>query len=59
MGKAEGKRQLGRPRCTRKSNIKVDLKERELETQWINVVVGKNKRPAVVKKENEPLGFIK
>jgi hypothetical protein len=27
VGKPEGKRQLGKPRCRRKDNIKIDLQE--------------------------------
>jgi hypothetical protein len=27
VGRSEGKRQLGRPRCTREGNIKMDLQE--------------------------------
>jgi hypothetical protein len=38
VGKPEGKRPIGRPRCWRVDNIKMDLGEREWSgTDWIGL----------------------
>jgi hypothetical protein len=34
VGKPEGKRTLGKPRCRWVKNIKIDLREREDEMVW-------------------------
>ena len=44
VGKPEGKRQLGRPRCRWEDNIKMDLQEMECEVWtgliWIRIGTG-------------------
>jgi hypothetical protein len=37
VGKPEGKRALGRPRCRWEYNIKIDLQEVECGTDWIEL----------------------
>jgi len=39
VGRPEGKRPLGRPRCRWEDNIKMDLREIEIDgTNWIQLV---------------------
>ena len=40
MGKPEGKRPLGRPRCRREDNIKMDLKEVGTGWSWLRIGTG-------------------
>jgi hypothetical protein len=51
VGKPEGKRPLGRFRCERKNNIKVDLREIGWGGMgWINMSQNKRQRRALVNK---------
>jgi hypothetical protein len=50
MGKPEGKRPLGRPRCRWVDNIKMDLGEREWDgMDWIDLAQDRNQWRALVK----------
>jgi hypothetical protein len=49
LGKPEGKRPLGRPRCTWVENIRVDLEEIECGgVDWIGLAQGRDKWRALV-----------
>jgi hypothetical protein len=50
MGKPEGSRPLGRPRCRWVDNIKMDLREREWDgTDWIDMTEGRDQWRTLVK----------
>jgi hypothetical protein len=38
VGKSEGKRPLGRPRCRWEDNIRMDLRERENGVVWTGLI---------------------
>jgi hypothetical protein len=49
VGKPEGKRPLGRPRCRWENNIKMDLQEVKCEgMNWINVTEVRDRGRALV-----------
>jgi hypothetical protein len=49
VGKPEGKRPLGRPRCRRIDNIKMDLLEKELDgVDWIGLAQDRYRWRALV-----------
>jgi hypothetical protein len=49
VGKPEGKRRLGRPRCRWMDNIKMDLREIGWgDMDWIDLSEGKNQWKALV-----------
>jgi hypothetical protein len=49
VGKPEGKRPLGRPRCTWNDNIKMDLREIGWDgTDWIDVAQDRDQWRALV-----------
>ena len=49
MGKPEGKRTFGRPRCRWEGNIKMDLQEVRCEVMdWISVVQNRDRWRALV-----------
>jgi hypothetical protein len=49
VGKPEGKRPLGRPRCRWVDNIKIDLREISWDgTDWIDLVMDRNQWRALV-----------
>jgi hypothetical protein len=49
VGKPEGKRQIGRPRCRCEDNIKMDLRETGWNVMdWIHVAQDKDQWRAVV-----------
>jgi hypothetical protein len=51
VGKPEGKRPLGRPRCRRKENIRIDIRENGWEVvNWIHLGQNKDHWRAVVNK---------
>ena len=50
VGKPEGKRPLGRPRCRLEFNIKMELQEMGCEgMDWIDVAEGRDRWRALVK----------
>jgi hypothetical protein len=49
VGKSEGKRPLGRPRCRWEDNIKKDLQEVRWGIDWIDLVQDRDRRRALVK----------
>ena len=50
MGKSEGKRPLGRPRCRREDNIQMDLREVGCEPgDWIALAEDRDQRWAYVR----------
>ena len=56
MGKSEGKRTLGRPRCRWEDNIKMDLREVGCDPRdWIALA----EVAGLSKGGNEPLGSLK
>jgi hypothetical protein len=49
MGKTEGKRQLGRPRCRWVDNIKIDLREIGWDdVKWIDIAQDRDRWRALV-----------
>jgi hypothetical protein len=48
MGKPEGKRSLGRPRCRWKDNMKMDLQEVRWGLDWIELAEDRDSWRAVV-----------
>jgi hypothetical protein len=49
VGKPEGKRTLGRPRCRREDGIRVDLRETGLgDVDWIRLAQDRDRWRAVV-----------
>jgi hypothetical protein len=59
-GKPEGKRPLGRPRCRKEDNIKVDLQEVGCGCMdWTELAQDRGRWWALVDCSNEPLGSIK
>jgi hypothetical protein len=61
VGKPEGKRPLGRPRCRWVDNIKIDLREIERDgVDWIDLAQDRDQWRALVNKlMNEYSGSIK
>ena len=60
MGKPEGKRPLGRPRCQWKDNIKMDLREVGCNPgEWIDLAEDRDQWQALCKGGNEPPGSLK
>jgi hypothetical protein len=52
VGKPEGMRLLGIPRCRWRDNIKMDLKElRQVGTNWFQLVYDRNTKRALVNTE--------
>jgi hypothetical protein len=48
VGNSEGRRPLGRPRRRWKDNIKIDIKDWDGDTDWIDLAQDKDKWWAVV-----------
>jgi len=48
LGKPEGKRPLGRPKCRLEYNIKVDIQEVGRDVEWISLDVGFPRRDCEV-----------
>ena len=49
MGKSEGKRPLGKPRCRREDNIKIDIQEMGCESmEWIELTQDRDRWRALV-----------
>jgi hypothetical protein len=49
VGKPEGKRPLGRPRCRRENNVKMDLQELRCEVMdWIDAAQDRDRCRALV-----------
>ena len=60
MGKPEGKRPLGRPRCRWEDNIKMDLQEVGCGgMDWIELAQDRVQLAGTCDCGNEPLGSIK
>ena len=50
VGKSEGKRPLGRPRCRWEDNIKMDLREVGRVGDWMELAQARNRWRALVNK---------
>ena len=48
VGKPEGKRPMGRPRCRWEDNIKMDLREVGGGGHWMELAQDRNRRQALV-----------
>jgi hypothetical protein len=48
VGRPEGRRPLGRPRCRWKDNIKIDLQELRWGMDWIELAQDRDRRRALV-----------
>ena len=60
MGKPEGRRPLGKPKCRWEDYIKMDLQEVACGgMDWIDLAQDRNRWQAVVNVENDPVGSIK
>jgi hypothetical protein len=60
VGNPEGKRPIGRPRRRLVDNVKMDLREIELDgMDWINLAQGMDQWRALCEHGNELLGSIK
>jgi hypothetical protein len=60
VGKPEGKRPLGRPRCMWEDNIKMDLREIGWGgMDWTDLAEDRDQQRALVNTGNEPSGCIK
>ena len=56
----EGKRPLGRPRCRREDNIKMDLREMSCDTgNWMRLAQDRDQWVGLRKGGNEPPGSLK
>jgi hypothetical protein len=60
VGRTEGRRPLGRPRCRWEDNIKTDLREIGFgDVDWIDLAQDRDRWRALVNAVNEPSGSIK
>jgi hypothetical protein len=60
VGKPEGKRPLGRPRCRWVDIIEIDLREIGWDgIDWIDLAQDRNQRRALVNRSDEPSSSIK
>jgi hypothetical protein len=60
VGKPEGKRPLGRPKCRWKDNTKMDLRETEWSgVDWFDLTQDRDQLEVSCEHGNEILGFIK
>ena len=59
VGKPDGKRPLGRPRCRWKDNIKMDLQEVGGGGDWMELAEDRDRWRVLGEYGNEPSGSIK